>query len=172
LNSDVSTAKQQQLLGDILNFVARASGLRASKTSAEDIRLHQLADGKSIVIDAKKLDEVLWRTDTQSAEFVQVNFLNGHKILLTETLVGFKPGTPPGIDHSRLPRVVTTPDVVNVFEAIQDVLHQSGPRSHELSVLKKVFDAVLMGGEDAGFDLAEERTWLARLPTNLAKASS
>ena len=172
MNGVICTDKQQRLLTDIVEFVGRASGLRGSKLGVENVRLHQLTDGKSLVIDPVKLDDVLWRTDTNSAACVQVNFVSGQKILLTDTLIGFKPGAPRGIDQSRLPRGVTTPDVINVFEAIQDVLHQSGPRSHELAVLKKVFDAVLLGGEDIGFDLSEERTWLARLPVNLAKASS
>lgn len=157
---------------DIRLFVERAKGLSAQIVGASRLRIEQHVDGKFISVDVLSLDDVLFRSDNEGAEFIQVNFVDGSKILLTDTLIGFKPFTPKGLDSSRLPRVVTTPDVINVFEAIQESLHSSGPNSHELSILKKVFEAVLCGGESIGFDLSLERSWMARIPAAVTNIPS
>ncbi len=166
------SGKQQKFFSDILVFVEQSSGLRGYSVSECKARIHQSADGKSIDIETEQIEDVLFRSDTEGEEFIQVNFVSGHKILLTDTLIGFKPAAPKGLDVSKLPRVVTTPDVVNVFEAIQDALHSAGPDSHELNVLKRVFEAVLTGGEAVGFDLSNERSWLARIPSAFTKIAS
>lgn len=163
--------KQQKLLADILRFVGGTSGLRSELTNVS-LSILQSIDGKSISFQLTNLADVLVRSDVAGEEFLQVNFASGAKILLTDTLIGFKPSAPKGLDTSRVPRVVTTPDAVNVFEAIQDALHTSGPNSHEMAILKKIFDAVLTGGEAVGFNLSIERSWLARLPSSATKLSS
>ena len=172
MNCAPGSGKQEKLLAEISQFVAKTSGLRISVIDERSVRIHQSADDKSLIVEASALDEVLLRSDSNGTEFIQVNFSAGHKILLTDCLIGFKPSTPRGVDLARLPRVVTTPDVINVFEAIQDALHATGPDSHEISVLKKIFDAVLNGGEAVGFDLSRERSWLARVPVSGIRASS
>lgn len=164
--------KQQKLFSEILQYVGKTSGLRFLSSGEDRVRIRQMVDGKSIEIRTENLEDVLFRSDVDGEEFLQVNFSSGNKILLTDTLIGFKPVSPKGLDISRLPRVVTTPDVINVFEAIQDSLHTAGPDSHEMTVLRKVFDAVLAGGEAIGFDLATERTWMARIPTSLTRIAS
>jgi hypothetical protein len=136
------------------------------------LQIHQSVDGKSIEINAEMIENVLNRSDCEGVDFIQVNFSGGRKVLLTDSLIGFKPLAPQGLDSSRLPRVVTTPDVVNVFEAIQDALHNSAHEPHEIAILKKVFDAVLLGGEAIGFDLSVERSWMARIPIALTKSFS
>lgn len=165
-------SKKQKLLTDIIEFVTKTRGLRFSPKGEQQISIRQEIDGKAICIHIDNLDDVLFRTDQTGADFIQINFVSGQKILLTDTLVGFKPECPRGVDLSRLPRVVTTPDVLNVFEAIQDALHAPATDLHEISVLKKVFEAVLKGGEDIGFDLAYERSWLIRIPAVITRASS
>ena len=164
--------KQLKFVSDVLVYVKRSKGLHAEVSEAGSIRIQQSVDGKSIVIDSMTIDDVILRSDVAGEDFIQVNFSTGNKILLTDALIGFKPANPQGLDASRIPRVVTTPDVVNVFEAIQDSLHVSGPGSHEMSILKKVYEAVLNGGEAVGFDLSVERSWLTRIPNSYTKLSS
>lgn len=171
-SAPASFDEQLGLLTDILAYVARTSGLRKIEVDKFQVRLSQEMDGKSIVIDARALEDVLFRSDTNGVEFIQVNFSNGNKILLTDTLIGFKPTAPKGVDLMRLPRVVTTPDVMSVFEAIQDALHSTNTGPHEIAILKRIFDAVLAGGEAVGFDLSEERSWLARVPVKVVRACS
>lgn len=164
--------KQQKLVADVLRFLRVAEGLRELRLDAYRFQVRQLIDNKAIVIDGREIDDVILRSDVSGDEFVQVNFSNGKKILLTKTLIGFKPSAHRGLEAARIPRVVTTPDVLNVFEAIQDAIHLSGADSDEVNLLKKVFDCVLAGGEAIGFDLSAERAWLARISFSATQFSS
>ncbi len=164
--------EQEKLLADVLGFVAKTKGLRGVLVGKHEARVQQIADGKSIPIHACELESVIFRTDSRGADFIQVNFTTGKKILITDTLIGFKPAQPRGVDVTRIPRVVTTPDVLSVFEAIQETLHDSGPDSYEMSILKKIFEAVVRGGEAVGFDFSQERSWLARVPLIGGRATS
>lgn len=172
LNCAPSAEKQRKLLSDIIIYINQARGLTSFQVGVDRIRIQQSIDKKFIFVETASLEDVLFRSDVAGEEFIQVNFTSGKKVLLTDGLIGFKPAQAKGVDASRIPRVVTTPDVVNVFEAIQDALHSTGIESHEMSILKKIFEAVLAGGESVGFDLTNERSWLARIPASQTRASS
>lgn len=156
----------------IRKYVARADGLRECDGGSAYIRIHQVIDGKSLNIDAANLEEVLFRSDADGQDFIQVNFRSGAKILITDTLIGFKPTVLNGLDMAKLPRVVTTPDILSVFEAIQEALHSSDPQGTELALLRRVFEAVISGGEFVGFDLNRERAWLRRIPASVVKVTA
>ena len=94
------------------------------------------------------------------------------KILLTDQLIGFKPWPVPELDISKLPKVVTTLDLLSVFEAIEESVTTMSGRPEDTDTLKKVFNSILLGGEDIGFDLTTERSWLRRLPAIPSKASA
>jgi hypothetical protein len=100
-----------------------------------------------------------------------VNFQSGKKILLTQNLIGFKPAPSRGLDLSKLPKVVTTPDLLSVVEAIEETLSTAPAQPEELEVLRKVFDSVLKGAEAVGFDTTSERVWMQSLNRN-SKASA
>lgn len=172
MNFGPSSEKQQKLVADILRFLKRSTGLQGAVAENGRLRVLQVADNKAIHLEILEIEDVIDRSDVAGEDFIQVNFRNGQKILLTHTLIGFKPRAPKGLDSTRVPRVVTTPDVVNVFEAIQDAVHISGPTSHEVSLLKKVYEAVISGGEAVGFNLSEERAWLSRISTSSTKFTS
>ena len=106
------------------------------------------------------VEEVLVREDSDGRSFLQVNFLDGKKILITEKLVGFKPAETLGLDLRKLPKVVTTPDLVSVLEAIEESVNNYGHRAEEVDVLRRVFDSVLNGAEAVGFEVGAERNWL------------
>lgn len=157
-------SKSEQLL-QICDFVAKSSGLR-SRVNADELRILQCTDGKEIGFSSDELEDVIPRVDADGHAFLQINFLSGKKILLTQNLIGFKPAPSRGLDLSKLPKVVTTPDLLSVVEAIEDSVSALPSQPEELEVLKKVFDSVLRGAEAVGFDTTSERIWLQGLNRN------
>ena len=150
-------------LTQITDFVESSTGLEFSTSQATDIRVKQKIDGKSLSIIIKFVDRIISRVDSEGLDFLQVNFEDGQKLLLTQTLVGFKPIPLTGLDMSKLPKVVTTPDLISVIEAIEETMNATGSHPIEVEVLRRVFSAVLKGGEAIGFDLTRERAWLDRI---------
>ncbi|RYX78220.1 hypothetical protein EON76_06745 [bacterium] len=164
--------KQQELLSEIHTFVRKAQGLRGTLFPDGKTRISQAIDDKFLEFASSDLEGVLSRSDTEGQEFLQVNFCSGKKVLITTTLIGFKPIALKGLDLAKLPRVVTTPDIFSVFEAVQDALHAVDTDSQEITVLKKVFEAVIAGGESVGFDLSKERALMARIPSSFTKLAA
>lgn len=160
-SADTNTKTGQVL--QITEFISKSTGLRSRVDTQENIQVHQCADGKTIAIHANELEEVIQRIDTDGHVFLQVNFKSGKKILLTQNLIGFKPAPSRGLDLGKLPKVVTTPDLLSVVEAIEDSMSSTPAQPEELEVLKKVFDSVLRGAEAVGFDTTSERVWLQGL---------
>lgn len=134
-------------LDHILNFVDSSKGLRAKMNETGRVQIRQDLDGKLFTFNSLDVSEVLHRADSEGKPFIQVNFKNGSKVLLTETLVGFKPIETLGLDMGRIPKVVTTPDLVSVYEAIEESMGADGGQDTEVEILKKVFLAIISGGE-------------------------
>jgi hypothetical protein len=172
LDCSPNREKQLELLARIIEFVGQSSGLKGQLVSDGLLLIEQKSDRKSIPIHIDDLDEVLFRSDTEGRDFIQVNFCSGKKILITDRLIGFKPVALAGLDLAKLPRVVTTPDILSVFEAIQEALHVSDSPSTETAVLRRVFDAVIAGGEAVGFDLTLEKSWIKRIPSASTRFSA
>jgi hypothetical protein len=156
----------------IVSYINQSSGLRTNSNDALLLEIFQQADGKKIWVSVKDVEDVIPRCDGDGRDFLQVNFHSGTKILITDDLIGFKPSERQGLDMEKLPKVVTTPDLVSVFEAIQEALHAEDTRPEELDILRKVFESVVKGGEAVGFDLSKERLWYTRLPTISRKATA
>jgi hypothetical protein len=154
----------------ICDYVEQSAGLK-SWCVGEKIQILQKTDGKSLSFAEKEVEEVIPRLDSDGQPFLQVNFLTGKKILLTDKFIGFKPVQSSGLDMERLPKVVTTPDLISVVEAIEDSMAGS-TSADEVDVLRRVFDAVIKGGENVGFDLTSERLWLQRITKSSVKASA
>lgn len=157
-------------LNNILNFVDRSSGLKAELLGGK-VEIHQNLDGKVFHFSPEDVSEVLNRMDSDGRPFIQINFRDTNKVLLTDSLVGFKPSETAGLDMSRIPKVVTTPDLKSVLEAIEDTLG-SDQAEHEVEILKKVFYSILSGAEKIGFDLPFERRCLERLMATKIRASA
>ncbi len=156
----------------IANFVGNSTGLEIKNTKGEMCCIYQQADGHSISFLTKNVEDVLARQDMDGRDFLQVNFLDGKKILITEKLVGFKPIETAGLDLKKLPKVVTTPDLVSVIEAIEESYAAGNTRPDEIDVLKKVYDSVLQGAISVGFDVEQERAWLSCISNNRKKISA
>lgn len=154
--------KQGQTAGAdtvIVKYVEGSTGLEIRSLNGE-LQIRQKVDGRAIRFNMSVIEEVLSRQDSEGRDFLQVNFIDGRKILITEKLVGFKPAETAGLDLRKLPKVVTTPDLVSVVEAIEESVNNHGHRAEEIDVLRRVFDSVLNGAQAVGFDVASERSWL------------
>ena len=156
----------------ILNYVDSSKGLRARTSDNGRISIAQDIDGKIMSFFVFDVTEILHRTDSEGKPFLQVNFKSGNKVLLTENLVGFKPYETLGLDMSRIPKVVTTPDLKSVLEAIEESLGADYGQDQESEVLKKVFQAILMGGERVGLELGSERKCFNRLIASKMRAAA
>ncbi|MFZ4405416.1 MAG: hypothetical protein ACOYOK_15055 [Pseudobdellovibrionaceae bacterium] len=155
---------------NVLNFVGSSKGLRAENSQSNQVRIVQQIDNKAFAFDPYDVLDVLNRTDSDNKPFLQLNFKNSQKVLFTDSLVGFKPVPVLGLDMSRLPRVVTTPDLQSVFDAIEESLGSDHVDDHEVEVLKKVYQSILHGGEKIGFELPFEKKWWQRLVSSRLKA--
>src|ERR1017187_5916960 len=171
MNSDHELVSQQDLLTVIEDFVSKSQGLSLVQDADGNITVAQKNDSKKLRFRRFELADVLVRKDGDGREFVQVNLASGKKILLTDQLVGFKPMPIGDLDVTKLPKVVTTMDLLSVFEAIEDAISSTMPQKEEAEALKRVFQSILQGGEDVGFDLSLERSWLRRLPSIITKSS-
>lgn len=165
----VSTGKPEAVITD---YIANSSGLEMRNGQQGEPVIFQKADGKTMRINFQLIDEVLERTDSDGRGFLQVNFIDGRKILLTEKLVGFKPAETKGLDLKKLPKVVTTPDLISVVEAIEETLSGASSKSDEIDVLRKVFESVLTGARAVGFDLDAEKAWVNCISSVRSKTSA
>lgn len=157
-----ATIKQHELLNSIYEFARRSKELEVQLIDNALLKVRQRLDGHTLFVDAGRLQDILMRTDADGRSFVQVNFHDGLKILITDRLIGFKPvlrraANVPGASSGKLPRVVTTPDLLSVLEAMEDAAESA---DRELSVLRELFDAIVCGAERVGFDVSKEKAWL------------
>ena len=157
-----NTAMKNTSMNQIVSYLNKSVGLELCMSDDQPLKVKQRLDGNEIRIDHSRIEEVLDRIDADGKDFLQINFHSGLKILLTEQLIGFKPMASEGLEVDKLPNVVTTPDLFSVYEAIQEAMSEDCGED-DVEVLKRVFEAVVLGGEAIGFDLSEERLWLQRL---------
>lgn len=155
----------------ITEYTCTASGLEMTSQNSE-LRITQDTDGKSILFSKVHISDVLERVDSDGKRFLQVNFIDGKKILITDKLIGFKPAECQGIDVGKLPKVVTTPDLLSVIEAIEDSMRKGVTFQEEVDVLRKVFHSVIEGAEAVGFTLEEEKHWLDYLVVSDSPATA
>lgn len=168
MNNSNTHETGEKLLEQIFKYVDETESLGFVESELSDyFIIEQKVDNRQIKVNKFDVEEVLSRIDEDGQEFLQVNFISGKKILLTKKLVGFRPLTMFGLDMDKLPKVVTTPDIMNIFDAIQESLCHEDNSWEELEVLRKVYDSVVCGGEAVGFDLNEERNLFSRIPTHL-----
>jgi hypothetical protein len=168
-----SSNKQKSTTSDldsILNYVDSSRGLKAKVGEVGKVQVLQDLDGKIFSFHSHDISEILHRTDADGKPFLQLNLKGGFKVLFTDTLIGFKPVETLGLDISRIPKVVTTPDLLSVFEAIEESMGAESGVDTEIEILKKVYFSILAGGEQVGFDLSFERKWLNRLIASRSKA--
>lgn len=126
-------------------------------------RVSQSKDGKGISFDFSQIREVLEREDDNRDSFLQLNFKNGKKLLLTEEFIGFAPAVCGGLDMNKLPKVVTFSDLLSVIEAIESCLYNQESYKENLFEVKLFFESIACGAEAVGFDVTGERLWVEKL---------
>ncbi len=159
--------KKQDTFKVIIDFLNNKSELKLSFLGDDVLKLTQGVDGKSLEIKRYGIEEILERHDSTGKPFLQVNFFSGSKILLTESLVGFKPAMFEGVDPKRVPNVVTTPDLLSIIEAFSEFNKEEVT---EIRALRRMYFAILHGAEAVGFDLTNEKLWLTKLLPDSAAA--
>ena len=148
----------------IEDFLSKSKKLSLIKREEENkITLMQSYDKKTLSFYESDLEKVLERKDHNGETFLQVNFRNGKKVLLTNEFVGFPPALCSGIDADKLPKVVTTADLLSVIEAIEGSIYGTDQYQESLYDVKLFFEAIASGAEAAGFSLTGERLWLEKL---------
>lgn len=154
-------------INEIVNYLESQSHF-VFKYDEKVLELTQKEDFKSLSICFAQIEKVLLRQDVDGSQFLQINFNHNVKILITKTLVGFKPTQNIGFDLTRIPRVVTTVDLVSVAKAIEDLFDsdETVESKTEVEILKKVYQSILYGAEEAGFKMQAEKMWLSSIMLN------
>jgi hypothetical protein len=144
------------------------------KFDEKNLELTQKEDSKKIVINFEEIEKVLTRQDVDDSRFLQINFKSGTKILVTKSLVGFKPNQLVGFDLTKIPRVVTTIDLQSVAKAIEDLFdsEETFESKTEIEILKKVYLSILFGAEGVGFKMQTEKAWLSSILLNQSAAAA
>lgn len=169
----LNTETTSQHINDVINYLESQTRF-AFKFDEKILELTQKEDLKKITIDFDQIEKVLLRQDVDGTNFLQINFSHGAKILITKTLVGFKPTQLIGFDLTRIPRVVTTVDLVSVAKAIEDLFdsEETSDSRVEIEILKKVYQSILYGAEGIGFKMQAEKTWLTSILLNQTAVSA
>lgn len=167
----INNEATSQHINDVINYLETNTQF-IFKFTEEKLELTQKEDLKKIVIDFEHIEKVLTRQDVDDSKFLQVNFTNGTKILITKSLVGFKPNQLVGFDLTKIPRVVTTIDLQSVSKAIEDLFDSEDTyeTQTEIEILKKVYQSILYGAENVGFKMQAEKTWLTSVVLNHSAA--
>lgn len=160
-------------LNQVINFLDQHSSFQYVIVDNQ-IVIQQSEDQKKISISVNEIEKVLSRADYDGSQFLQVNFHNQSKILITKNLVGFKPIEATGFDSQKIPKVVTTVDLLSIITAIEDLYDSEDNHQTltEIEVLKKVFQSILSGAEAVGFDMRAEKVWFSRNMLSLSAASA
>ena len=153
----------KELIGAFLSNSKNLS-FETSESSETEFSIVQKYDRKSLFFSTEEFEKVLEREDSHGENFLQINFKNGKKIILTEDYIGFSPAVCVDFD-SQLPKVVTTVDLLNVIDAIEGTVYGTEHYQESLSDVKLFFEAIASGAESIGFDLTGERLWIEKIIT-------
>lgn len=168
-----SSPASSQYINEVINFLDSQTQF-TYKYIDQNLELTQKEDSKKILINFSLVEKVLDRQDVDGSRFIQVNFNQGLKILITKSLVGFKPNDLVGFDLTRIPRVVTTIDLKSVSKAIEDLFdsEESAETKAEIEILKRVYQSILYGAENIGFKMSSEKKWFMSIVLNRAAAAA
>ena len=156
-----------QNMNEIIKFLEKKANYNFSFVDGT-LEIQQIEDNKKINIQQSDIEKVLVRYDLDGSSFLQINFNSGTKILITHSLIGFKPYDMIGFDASRIPRVVTTVDLLSVSKAIEQLFDtdEVADSKTEIEVLKKVYQSILIGAENIGFQMKSEKRWFSSMMLN------
>jgi hypothetical protein len=168
-----SVTTKKTLIDSIQKYIDTSSNLKINWSNDSDFEIFQSVDSRQMKLNIMEIEEVLPRSDHEGEPFLQINLSFDRKILITRNLIGFKPINITGLDMNRLPKVVTTADLISVIETIEDLMTSDQHTAMiEIDILKKVYHAILSGGEKVGFSLDQEKQWLSYSFNPFHKASA
>ena len=153
--------KSTKAINDFLKDSSELFLTEDADTGCCEIYQHQ--DKKYISFKGNQVENILERKDLKDEDFLQIDFHNGVKILLTKSFVGFAPAHCEGLDIEKLPKVVTTLDLLSVIEAIESSVYGQEHYEEKLEDVKLFFESIATGAEAIGFSLVSERLWVEKL---------
>ena len=160
-------------MNEIVNFLESTRYVKYEFDQVS-LKVTQNEDHKSMSFRFSDVEKVLLRTDFDGSQFIQINFHNKTKILITKNLIGFKPLELIGFDSAKIPKVVTTVDLSSVYKAIEDLTDSEDTyqSATELEVLKKVYQSIMFGAEQVGFEMKAEKQWFSAFLLNPLAATA
>ncbi|MBE8162641.1 MAG: hypothetical protein HAW63_01470 [Bdellovibrionaceae bacterium] len=135
----------------LLSFINKASGLQIKKSTNDYIIIEQLEDKSFLKIFFHHIDYISFSKDARKESYIQLNFINNTKCILTSDLIGFSPVKSLLLNKNSLPEVVSSIDLLNILEAFEASLRNSG-NSEDFLFLNQVYNAVLNGGKKVGME--------------------
>ena len=151
----------------IEDFILKSDQLALLKEeNSKTFTILQMSDKKKLSFQEKDVDRVLERKRDNQDDFLQINFKNGKKILLTKDYIGFAPAKSLHVDFTRFPKVVTTADLFSMIESIENTLYNSADCKESLAEVHNFFEVIASGAESVGFDVSSERVWIEKLISN------
>lgn len=171
MNVERAKAQKQDYSQVISDYVRSAKGLDLHGLNGEKIDILQKEDTRVLSVVFENIKEVLFRYNEEYKNFLQINFKNGKKVLLTDRLIGFPPKSSLDAEGIKLPQVVSTLDMLSFFDMTEEYLQSESCSVSELVALKRVCDLILESAMDVGFDVSSDRTWFHQISYSLNKAS-
>ncbi len=164
---------QTEYMDAILHFLESQTNFKFQMNDF-DLIITQKEDSKIIRLSMVNVERVIDRVDYDGAQFIQVNFESGLKVLITRNLVGFKPYEVAGFDTTKIPKVVTTVDLGSITKAIEDLAETADTVESftEMEVLKKVYQSILFGAVAVGFEMNQEKNWYTNYLMNITPATA
>lgn len=135
----------------LLSFINKAAGLRLKQQSHNYITIEQLEDKSFLKIFFHHISYISFSKETSNKNYIQLNFTNNTKCILTNNLIGFAPIKSLLLEKSSLPEVVSSMDLLNIIEAFEANLRNSG-EPEDFLFLSQVYHAVLNGGKKIGIE--------------------
>lgn len=145
--SIITTEKKSTLL----NFIKKASGLKIKQQDKYFIIIEQLEDKSCLKVFFHNISYISFAKDDTGGQYIQIDFLNKTKCILTDSLIGFSPVKSLLLNKNALPEVVSSIDLLNIIEAFEANLRNSG-EAEEFLFLNQVYHAVLNGGKQIGIE--------------------
>lgn len=135
----------------LLSFIKKTRGLRVKNQNLTSITIEQKEDKSFLKIFFHQISHISLASETKKEDYIQINFINKTKCILTESLIGFAPIKSLLLDKNSLPEVVSSIDLLNILEAFEANLRNSG-EIEDFLFLNQVYHAVLNGGKHIGLE--------------------
>ncbi|MBE8221821.1 MAG: hypothetical protein HAW60_03740 [Bdellovibrionales bacterium] len=135
----------------LLNFVSKADGLNIKQQTSDYVIIEQNEDRSFLKVFFNNISCITFSKKEQGECYIQLNFINNTKCILTNGLIGFAPIKSILLDKNSLPEIVSSIDLLNIIEAFEDSLRNSG-ESEDFLFLSQVYHSVLNGGKNIGIE--------------------